>query len=156
MVLVLNPNLGAGPLAEQRPTDLRRRRQKAMNKICRCPELLQCGHLAVNLVTGLVGIVLCVAGIRLLLIATADDIPPIHVDGVELGSVQLNSYYLVAYERESPDGRKQFHLASTRPLTPEREAALIRYLALEGFLGSFWPEMKERLQEETEWAFRGY
>jgi hypothetical protein len=112
--------------------------------------------LAVNLVTGLVGIVLCVAGIRLLLIATADDIPPIHVDGVELGSVQLNSYYLVAYERESPDGRKQFHLASTRPLTPEREAALIRYLALEGFLGSFWPEMKERLQEETEWAFRGY
>jgi len=112
--------------------------------------------LAVNLVTGLVGIVLCVAGIRLLLIATADDIPPIHVDGVELGSVQLNGYYLVAYERESPDGRKQFHLASTRPLTPEREAAIIRYLALEGFLGSFWPEMKERLQEETEWAFRGY
>ena len=112
--------------------------------------------LAVNLVTGLVGIVLCVAGIRLLLIATADDMPPIHVDGVELGSVQINGYYLVAYEHESPDGRKQFRLASSRPLTPEREAALIRYLALEGFLGSFWPEMKERLQEETEWAFRGY
>ena len=112
--------------------------------------------LAVNLVTGLVGIVLCIAGIRLLLIATADDMPPIHVDGVELGSVQINGYYLVAYERESPDGRKQFRLASSRPLTPEREAALIRYLALEGFLASFWPEMRERLQEETEWAFLGY
>jgi hypothetical protein len=112
--------------------------------------------LAINLVTVLVGIVLCVAGIRLLLIATADDVPPIHVDGVELGSVQLNGYYLVAYERETPGGRKQFHLASSRPLTPEREAALIRYLALEGFLGSLWPEMKERLQEETEWAFGRY
>jgi hypothetical protein len=112
--------------------------------------------LAVNLVTGLVGVALCFAGIRLLLVATADDGPPVHVDGVELGSVQLNGYYLVAYECETPDGRKQFRLASSRTLTPEREAALIRYLALEGFLVSLWPEMKERLQEETEWAFLGY
>jgi hypothetical protein len=112
--------------------------------------------LAVNLVTGLAGIALCVVGFRLLLIATADDGLPIQVDGTELGCVQLNGYYLVAYECETPDGRKQFRLASPRTLTPEREAALIRYLALEGFLGSLWPEMKERLRTETEWAFLGY
>ena len=112
--------------------------------------------LAVNLITGLAGIALCIVGFRLLLIATADDGLPIQVDGTELGSIRLNGYYLVAYERETPDGRKQFRLASVRTLTPEREAALIRYLALEGFLGSLWPEMKERLREETEWAFLGY
>jgi hypothetical protein len=111
--------------------------------------------LAVNLTLGLAGVALCVFGFRLLLIATEDDGSPIQVDGTELGHVQLNGYYLVAYERETPEGRKQFRLASSRELTPEREAALIRYLALEGFLGSLWPEMKERLQEETEWAFLG-
>ena len=113
-------------------------------------------YLAVNLIIGLLGTALCIAGFRLLLVATADDGAPIDVDGTELGCVKLNGYYLVAYERETPDGRKQFRLASWRTLTPEREAAFIRYLALEGFLGSLWPEMKDRLQEETEWAFQGY
>jgi hypothetical protein len=112
--------------------------------------------LARNLTLGLAGVALCIFGFRLLLIATEDDGSSIRVDGTELGYVQLNGYYLVAYERETPDGRKQFRLASSRTLTPEREAALIRYLALEGFLGSLWPEMKERLQEETEWAFLGH
>ena len=111
--------------------------------------------LARNLTLGLAGVALCIFGFRLLLIATEDDGSSIQVDGTELGYVQLNGYYLVAYERETPDGRKQFRLASSRTLTSEREAALIRYLALEGFLGSLWPEMKERLQEETEWAFLG-
>jgi len=111
--------------------------------------------LAVNLALGLAGLALCIFGFRLLLIATEDDGLPVQVDGTELGSVLLNGYYLLAYEREASDGRKQFRLASSRTLTPEREAALIRYLALEGFLGSLWPEMKERLQEETEWAFLG-
>jgi hypothetical protein len=109
--------------------------------------------LPVNLALGLAGITLCMCGFRLLLVATADDGLRVKVDGTELGCLQLNGYYLVAYEREAPDGRKQFRLASASALTPEREAALIRYLALEGFLGSLWPEMKERLQEETEWAF---
>ena len=113
-------------------------------------------YLLVNVALGLGGLILGAAGFRLLFIATADDGLPIQVDGTELGCVQLNGYYLVAYERETPDGRKQFRLASPRTLTPEREAALIRYLALEGFLGSLWPEMKERLREETEWAFLGY
>jgi hypothetical protein len=39
--LVFSPNLDAGQLAEQRPTDLRRRRQNAMNEICRGPQGLQ-------------------------------------------------------------------------------------------------------------------
>jgi len=109
--------------------------------------------LALNLTLGLTGLGLCMLGFRLLLLATAEDGLRVEVDGIELGFVQLNGYYLVAYERETPDGRKQFRLASARTLTPEREAALIRYLTLEGFLASRWPEMKERLQEETEWAF---
>jgi hypothetical protein len=112
--------------------------------------------LPVNLTLGLAGITLCCAGLRFLLIATEDDGLPIRVDGTELGCVQLNGYYLVAYERENSDGKKQFRLASPRPLTPEREAALIRYLALEGFLVTLWPEMKERLQKEAEWAFLAY
>ena len=111
--------------------------------------------LPVNLVLGLAGITLCVVGFRLLLVATEDG-PPIQVDGTELGCVQLNGYCLVAYECETPGGRKQFRLASSSTFTQEREAALIRYLALEGFLVSLWPEMRERLQEETEWAFLGY
>lgn len=112
--------------------------------------------LPVNLGLGLAGIALCFVGFRLLLVATAEDGPRIKADGPELGYVQLNGYYLVAYECENPDGRKRFRLASSRALTPEREAALIRYLALEGFLASLWPEMRERLQEETEWAFLRY
>jgi len=111
-------------------------------------------NLAVNLAVGLAGLAICIVGFRLLLIATADDGSSIQVDGTELGCVQLNGYYLVAYERETPEGRTQFRLASSRTLTPEREAALIRYLALEGFLVSLWPEMKERLQQEAEWAFQ--
>jgi uncharacterized membrane protein YedE/YeeE len=109
-------------------------------------------YFPVNLALGLAGITLCTIGIRLLLIAT-DDKPAIQVDDAELGCLQLNGYYLVAYERETPEGKKQFRLVSSRTFTPEREAALIRYLTLEGFLVSLWPEMKERLQEEVEWAF---
>jgi len=40
VILVFNPNLGAGPLAGQGPTDLRCRRQNTVNKIRFCPELL--------------------------------------------------------------------------------------------------------------------
>jgi hypothetical protein len=109
-------------------------------------------YMAVNLALGVSSVTLCIIGIRLLLIATEDE-PPIEVHGIELGSIELNGRYLVAYESETPDGKKQFRLASTQALTPEREAALVRYLALEGFVSSLWPEMKERLQEEVEWAF---
>jgi hypothetical protein len=111
-------------------------------------------YLPVSVALCLAGITLCLFGFSLLLVATADDPVPVEVDGTELGCVDLNGYYLVAYERETPDGKKQFRLASPRTLTAEHEAALIRYLTAEGFLASLWPEMKERLQEEAEWAFR--
>jgi hypothetical protein len=107
----------------------------------------------VNLAIGLAGITLVIIGMRFFLTATADEGPPIEVNGAELGRIQLNGYYLIAYESEMPDGRKQFRLASFYELSPQREAALIRYLALEGFLVSLWPEMKGRIEEEAGWAF---
>ena len=109
--------------------------------------------LALNLTLGIAGLALCLTGIRLTLVATEDDGTPDEVNGPELGRIQLNGYYLIAYESETIEGNKQFRLACWRPLTPEREAALIRYLALEGFLVSLWPEMKGRIEEETRWAF---
>ncbi|MFY9987037.1 MAG: hypothetical protein WAK31_19910 [Chthoniobacterales bacterium] len=109
--------------------------------------------LAVNLALGLGGVTLCIIGFRLFLIATEEDGLPMEINGVELGSIQLHGYYLVAYESESPDGKKQFRLASCRPLTPEREAALIRYLAVEGFFGTLWPEIRDRIEDEARWAF---
>jgi hypothetical protein len=112
-------------------------------------------YIPLNIALGLAGITLCMVGMRLFLIATADD-EPIQVTGSELGTIQLNSCCLVAYESETADGKKQFRLASSRPLSPEREAALIRYLAVEGFLISLWPEMKERIEDEAGWAFLGY
>lgn len=39
------------------------------------------------------------------------------------------------------------------PYTPEREAAFIRYLVLEGFVVSLWPQMCGRIDEEANWAF---
>lgn len=110
-------------------------------------------YIEVNLALGLLGVTLCIIGFRLFLIATEDDGLPMEINGAELGSIQLNGYCLVAYESENPDGKKQFRLASFRPLTSEREAALIRYLAAEGFLGSLWPEIKERIEDEAGWAF---
>ena len=97
--------------------------------------------------------ILCIIGIGVFLEALGDDGPPVELEGSEIGSIQLNGYYLVAYERETPDGKKQFRLASSCRLNPEREAALIRYLSAEGFLVSLWPEIKERIAEEAEWAF---
>jgi hypothetical protein len=102
---------------------------------------------------GFGGIVLCIIGIGLFWEAMRDDGPPVELDGSEIGCIQLNGFDLVAYERETQDGKKQFRLASSCRLSPEREAALIRYLSAEGFLVSLWPGMKERIQEEAGWAF---
>lgn len=110
-------------------------------------------YMPVNLALGLAGVTLCIIGFRLLLIATEEEGLAMEINGAALGSIQLNGYHLVAYESEAPDGKKQFRLASWHRLTPEREAALIRYLALEGFLVSLWPEMKERIEDEAGWAF---
>jgi hypothetical protein len=85
---------------------------------------------------------------RLFLIATADD-GPIQVTGSQLGTMQLNGCCLVAYEIETTDKIKHFRFASSPPLSLEREAASIRYLAAESFLVSLWPEIKERIEGET-------
>jgi hypothetical protein len=109
--------------------------------------------MAVNIGLGLAGIGLCIFGMRLLLIATEDNGLPVEINGAALGSIHLNGYQLVAYESTAPDGKKQFRLASWCGLTPEREAALIRYLFAEGFLVSLWPDMKDRIGDEVGWAF---
>ena len=99
------------------------------------------------------GLVLCVVGFRLLCRITIDDKTPIEVDGVKLGCFQLNGCCLLAYEGETRDGRKRFRLAASTQLTSQREAAIIRYLVLEGFVASLWPQMCPRIEEEAAWAF---
>jgi hypothetical protein len=105
------------------------------------------------------GIVLCLLGVKLMTKTAADREPPVKVevrvkeDRLCLGSLQLNNYDLTAYERQSPDGKRQLRLNSSIPITSKQEAALIRYLVLEGFVESLWPEMWGRLEEEASWAF---
>jgi hypothetical protein len=91
---------------------------------------------------------------------SADDEAPVRVgieveeDGLCLGSLQLNNYLLTAYERQSADGKRQLRLSSSIPITPKQAAALVRYLVLEGFVATLWPEMWGRIEEEARWAFR--
>ena len=105
------------------------------------------------------GIVLCLLGFKLMTKTAVDREPPVKVevrvkeDGLYLGSLQLNNYDLMAYERESPDGKRQLWLSSSIPISSKQEAALIRYLVLEGFVESLWPEMWGRIEEEASWAF---
>ena len=74
------------------------------------------------------GIVLCILGDRLMPKTAADHEPPVKVqveeDGLCLGSLQLNDYYLTAYERQSPYGKRQLRVSSSIPITPKQEAAL--------------------------------
>jgi hypothetical protein len=70
-----------------------------------------------------------------------------------LGSFDLNGYSFKAYERGTANGGRQFRLISFPPLTPEREAAFIRYIVNEGLIENIWPETSKKLQEEANWAF---
>jgi hypothetical protein len=110
-------------------------------------------HLSARLGTCLAGIILCVFGGRLILGAGDNDEPPIEFRGAYLGRLRLNGYDLVAYEQEKPDGRRRFRLSSAVPLKAEQEASFIRYLVLEGFVASLWPQMCGRIEEEAGWAF---
>jgi hypothetical protein len=110
------------------------------------------GYVPVEVALALAGITLCLVGMRLLLEGTYE-MSPVEVNDTELGHLQLNGYSLVAYECETPDGGKQFRLATEAALTAQQEAALIRYLALEGFLVTLWPDMKDRIEQEAGWAF---
>jgi len=74
-------------------------------------------------------------------------------EGVYLGSFDLNGYSFKAYERETANGNRQFRLVSLPPLTPEREAAFIRYIVNEGLIENIWRETSKKIEEEANWAF---
>jgi hypothetical protein len=65
----------------------------------------------------------------------------------------LNGYFFQPVEQETSGGRKQFRLLSTPPVSPEREAAFIRYLINEGLSEEMWPQISRRIEEEANWAF---
>jgi hypothetical protein len=98
------------------------------------------------------GIALCVTGIVLFLVRIDDPEKPV-LNGVPLGPLFLNGRYLLAYESQTVDGKKRFRLSGLVPLDPKEEAALIRYLVLEGFVSSLWPQLCESIEEEAGWAF---
>jgi hypothetical protein len=99
------------------------------------------------------GIVTCAVGATLFFLPSNDPAKEMQIGGAYLGSLWLNGRYLVAYQTRGPGGRKQFRLTSSLPLRPEREAAIIRYLVVEGFVSSLWPQLSESIEEETSWAF---
>ena len=71
-----------------------------------------------------------------------------------LGKIDLNDYYLEAYEEEGDDLGRRFRLRSFPPISPEVEAGFIRYLVREGFIEKSWPRLSAHIQEEASWAFR--
>jgi hypothetical protein len=99
------------------------------------------------------GIVTCAVGATLFCLPSSDTEIEMKIDGVYVGSLWLNGRYLVAYETQMAEGRKQFRLTSSLPLRPEREAALIRYLVVEGFVSRLWPQLSESIEEKASWAF---
>ena len=99
------------------------------------------------------GIVTCAVGATLFFLPSSYSELEMKIEGGHLGSLWLNGRYLVAYEKKVRGGRKQFRLTGSVPLRPEREAALIRYLVVEGFVDRLWPQLSESIEEETSWAF---
>ena len=78
---------------------------------------------------------------------------PLQATGKYLGSFRLNGYSLRAYERQTNDGGKEFHLDSFPSMGHLREAAFVRYLIQEGLVENLWPQMSKQIQEEAHWAF---
>jgi hypothetical protein len=70
-----------------------------------------------------------------------------------LGRINLNGYFLEAYEEEAGYGGRRFRLRSFPPIGPEREAGFIRYLIHEGFIEKRWPRLSRKIEEEAGWAF---
>jgi len=70
-----------------------------------------------------------------------------------LGRIDLNGYYLEAYEEEDHQRGRRFRLRSFPPIGPESEAGFIRYLVREGFIEKRWPGLSTHIQEEASWAF---
>ena len=70
-----------------------------------------------------------------------------------LAEFYLNGCFFRPYEQETLGGRKQFRLSSTTQMSPDREAAVIRYLINEGLSEKMWPQINKRIEEEANWAF---
>jgi hypothetical protein len=65
----------------------------------------------------------------------------------------LNGYFFQPYEQLTLDGRQRFRLLATPSMSPEQEAAVIRYLINEGLTEKMWPRISRRIEEEANWAF---
>jgi hypothetical protein len=74
-------------------------------------------------------------------------------EGNFLGRFRLNGYSFEAYEQKGENGRKQFRLVSSPKVSPEREAACIRYIVNEGLIEDLWPQRSKKIKEEADWAF---
>ena len=70
-----------------------------------------------------------------------------------LGQINLNGYFLEAYELEVNGRGKQFRLRAFPSLDSEHEARYIRYLIHEGFIDQRWPQVSSKIKEEAGWAF---
>jgi hypothetical protein len=70
-----------------------------------------------------------------------------------LGRIDLNGYYLEAYEEEDDHLGRRFRLRSFPSIGPESEAGFIRYLVREGFIEKRWPRLSTHIQDEASWAF---
>jgi hypothetical protein len=105
-----------------------------------------------------IGFVACLGGF----VPLWKDLPDASVVGHEslvrsqgnfLGRFHLNGCSFEAYEKEGENGSKQFRLVSSPKVSPEREAACIRYMVNEGLIEDLWPEMSKKIKEEADWAF---
>jgi len=72
---------------------------------------------------------------------------------LSLKGFRLNGCYFQPYEQEIPGGGRQFRLYSTMSINEDVEAALIRYLISEGLSETLWPQISDRIEAESHWAF---
>ena len=72
---------------------------------------------------------------------------------IYLGSLDLNGYSLRAYECETDLDGTRFRLVSNPAVSPQQEAALIRYIVNEGLIEKISRGMNKKIEEEAGWAF---
>lgn len=112
----------------------------------------------------LAGFIVFLAGLffiwKDLLNAPADPAEPISPPGGHLskgghflGEFELNGHFFKAYELETAQDGRQFRLFSSPQLTPQREAAFIRYIVNEGLVEDLWQGLSKKIEEEATWAF---
>ena len=104
-----------------------------------------------------VGSLLCLIGLTL---ARSRDLDrqalkshALESSSLSLKGFRLNGRYFQPYEQEMPGGGRQFRLYTTTSISEDAEAALIRYLVNEGLSETLWPQISERIEAESHWAF---